>query len=102
MPVDNLAMLSALRSAVEPADLRPARPPAAGGTDFAGALKSALQGVDNLQLDADAEARKQATGAGNLHETALAMEKADVALRLAVKARNKAVDAYQEVMRMSI
>jgi hypothetical protein len=60
------------------------------GVEIAGALKNALQSVDNLQLDADSEARKQASGAGNLHETALAMEKADVALRLAVKARNKA------------
>ena len=36
------------------------------------------------------------------HRPVVAMEKADVAMRLAMKVRNKAVDAYQEIMRMSI
>ena len=30
------------------------------------------------------------------------MEKADIALKLAFKVRNKMVEAYQEVMRMSV
>jgi flagellar hook-basal body complex protein FliE len=43
-----------------------------------------------------------AKGAGNLHEMALALEKADVAMRLAVRVRNKVVDAYNEIMRMGV
>ena len=43
-----------------------------------------------------------ALGGGNLHETALALEKADVALRVLSKVRNKVVEAYQEVMRMGV
>jgi flagellar hook-basal body complex protein FliE len=75
--------------------------PAAGGS-FASTLQDALQSVDRLQVEADREATKSALGAGNLHETALALEKADVAMRAAMKIRNKLVEAYQEVMRMPV
>jgi|SRR6266536_3462741 len=75
--------------------------PAQGGS-FADALGQALQSVDKLQLDADKSAEAVAMGGGNLHETALALEKADVAMRVATKVRNKLVDAYQEIMRMNV
>ena len=75
--------------------------PAAGG-GFADALGDALRSVEKLQLDADRSAEAVALGGGNLHETALALEKADVAMRVATKVRNKLVDAYQEIMRMSV
>ena len=85
--------------------LRPAAPGAAapaGGGSFADALGDALQSVEKLQLEGDRNAEAVALGGGNLHETALALEKADVALRVATKVRNKVVDAYQEIMRMSV
>ena len=70
--------------------------------DFANDLTDYIDRIDQLQIEADIEASKLAHGDGNLHETAIAFEKADVALRLAMKIRNKAVDAYQEVMRMPV
>jgi flagellar hook-basal body complex protein FliE len=75
---------------------------AAGGASFAEALGQALSSTEALQQGADAEVSKLAQGAGNLHETALALEKADVAMRVLTKVRNKVVDAYQEIMRMSV
>jgi flagellar hook-basal body complex protein FliE len=33
---------------------------------------------------------------------ALALEKADVAMRLAVRVRNKVVETYNEIMRMGV
>ncbi len=84
--------------------LRPsgAERPGAAGESFGDVLGKALAGVDSLQRDADRSAEQVALGGGNLHETALALEKADTAMRLAVKVRNKIVDAYQEIMRMSV
>ena len=38
----------------------------------------------------------------NLHEVMIAMEKADVAMQLTLAVRNKVIDAYTEIMRMSI
>jgi flagellar hook-basal body complex protein FliE len=72
------------------------------GGSFADALGKALATTDRLQLDADGQAAEIARGGGNLHETAIALEKADVALRVATKVRNKVVEAYQEIMRMTV
>jgi len=69
---------------------------------FAETLGNALQKVDDVQVSADVQAERVAMGGGNLHEMSLALEKADVAMRLAMKVRNKIVDAYQEIMRMSV
>ena len=74
----------------------------AGGAGFSKQLGSAIQQLDQLHVDADEQANAIANGGGNLHEVALAFEKADVAMRLATKVRNKLVEAYNEVMRMSI
>jgi flagellar hook-basal body complex protein FliE len=73
-----------------------------GPGSFVETLGNALQKVDNMQMDADAQAEKVALGGGNLHEMSLALEKADVSMRLAMKVRNKLIDAYQEIMRMNV
>ena len=80
-----------------PGATRPAQ-----GASFSEVLGGAIGKVDALQGQADAESGKLALGGGNLHETALALEKADVAMRVMTKVRNKVVEAYQEVMRMSV
>ena len=72
------------------------------GTSFADELGKAIGGVESLQLDADKKSAEVALGSGNLHEMALALEKADVSLRVLTKVRNKLVDAYAEIMRMSV
>lgn len=69
---------------------------------FSQALEAAVQKVDALQVAADGEAQKLASGDGNLHETMLALEKADVAMRVAMKVRAKLVEAYNDVMRMTV
>ncbi len=100
-PITLPAVLADLR----PLDgARPLAPEGAGGPggSFADALGSAIGKVDKLQTDADQESEKLALGGGNLHETALALEKADVALKVATKVRNKIVEAYQEIMRMGV
>jgi flagellar hook-basal body complex protein FliE len=91
--------------ALDPGQLRrPTGPEGASGPgeSFGDALGKALASVDGLQQSADRSAEQVALGGGNLHETALALEKADTAMRVAMKVRNKLVDAYQEIMRMSV
>jgi len=73
-----------------------------GEANFAEELGKAIGSIEETQAEADREASKVALGGGNLHETAIALQKADIALRLATKVRNKLIDAYQEVMRMSV
>ena len=40
--------------------------------------------------------------ADNTHDTVIASEKADIALKLTVQIRNKVIDAYNEVMHMQV
>lgn len=72
------------------------------GDGFGATLKEAVHQLEAIQGEADGETRKLAQGEGNLHETMLALEKADVAMRVAMKVRNKVLDAYNEVMRMPV
>src|ERR1043165_6222972 len=69
---------------------------AAGG--FGDVISDAVAKVEQVQTKADVESNKLAAGDGNLHEAALSLEKADISMRLMVKARNKIVEAYQEIM----
>ncbi|MEW5849335.1 MAG: flagellar hook-basal body complex protein FliE [Myxococcota bacterium] len=82
--------------------VEPARKPLVNGPEFTSALEKAVDNVERAQQSADAQATKLATGGGNLHEVALALEKADITMRVAVKVRNKVVEAYQDVMRMNV
>jgi flagellar hook-basal body complex protein FliE len=69
---------------------------------FNGELGRAVQALDKVQVAADEQASAVARGAGNLHEMSLALEKADVAMRLAMRVRNKVVETYNEIMRMGV
>ena len=47
--------------------------------------------------------QRLATGeSDSVHETMLALAKADLSLRVFMEVRNKVIDAYQEVMRMQM
>lgn len=73
------------------------------GESFADSLKKAVNTVDTLQKDADVKMQELATGKSqNIHETMIAAEKADIALKLMVQVRNKIIDAYQEIMKMQV
>ena len=80
--------------------------PQAGSAEksgFAATLKDAINSVDKLQKTADVEMQNLATGKSqNLHETMIAAEKAEIALRLMVQVRNKMIEAYQDIMRMQV
>ena len=74
-----------------------------GNTGFSDMLADAVSQTNEAQLDADKAAVALQTGkAENLHEVMLGMEEADISMRLLVQMRNKALDAYQEIMRMQV
>lgn len=66
-------------------------------------LGAFLDSVNSLQLQAEALKQELATGGDvELHEVMVATEKASLGVELTMQIRNKLVDAYQEVMRMSV
>jgi flagellar hook-basal body complex protein FliE len=61
------------------------------------------QEVDALQKEAEQKSLEAAMGkAENIHEVVIAFEKATLALQLLTQFQNKLVDAYHEIMRMTI
>jgi flagellar hook-basal body complex protein FliE len=81
----------------------PALPAGDGGgdVDFAGKLDSALADLEPSAAGADKTSEGLVTGEVDIHEAMVAMEKADLVLRVAVTARNKVIDAYQQLMQSS-
>jgi flagellar hook-basal body complex protein FliE len=72
-------------------------------TSFGDILKTMVGETNQQQQAADQAIQQIHTGdEKNLHGAMLAMEKADISLRYMIQARNKAIDAYQEIMRMQV
>jgi flagellar hook-basal body complex protein FliE len=77
--------------------------PSGGGAGFGNLLAGELGKLDNLQQQASTAAEQLATGkATDVSSVAMEVERASLALQLAVQVRNKAVDAYQELFRMQV
>ncbi len=73
------------------------------GTTFAEVLQKSFDQVNQHQLQADQAIKELAAGRSkNLHETMLAVERADSSLKLMMQVRNKVLDAYREIMRMQV
>jgi flagellar hook-basal body complex protein FliE len=78
-------------------------PSEAESGSFADALREALERVNETQHQADLAVRRVATGeADELHEAIIALEKADLTLRLTAQVTQRAVEAYREISRMQI
>jgi flagellar hook-basal body complex protein FliE len=74
-----------------------------GSMDFTSFLKDALGKLDSTQAQAEQATLDMITGqTDDFHTPVIAMEKASLALGLAVNVRNKVLDAYHEIMRMQI
>jgi flagellar hook-basal body complex protein FliE len=73
------------------------------GVDFAAAMAQGLQNVQALQHNADSLSVAAATGElTDVHDYMIAATQAQVATELTVAVRNKAVEAFQEIMRMQL
>jgi flagellar hook-basal body complex protein FliE len=74
-----------------------------GGISFADTLAESLNRVNKIQQEADQAIEKLVAGkTQNIHETMLAVGKADTAFRMTMQVRNKIIEAYQEVLRMQV
>ena len=99
-----------IRSSIDPlkplAGIEPKKAEGDGttqGASFGSVLKDAITDINKLQMDADkAIASVQLEDAGSIHDAMIALEKAGISFQVMMQVRNKILDAYQEVMRMSI
>ena len=74
-----------------------------GGSQFLDSLKSAISQVNDVQLEAGRAVDALMTGqTENVHQTMVALQKADASFQLMMQVRNKLVAAYEEMNRMQI
>ncbi len=66
-------------------------------------LKSSIDEVNNLQKNAEKAMADIATGeVKDLHQAAIAIDKAEISMKMMLEIRNKALNAYKEILRTQI
>lgn len=77
--------------------------PAPGGAAFQSVFADAVNKVQTFQDNANASIDRFLSGEGEeIHQVALATQKAELSFDLFLQVRNKVVSAYEEVMRMQV
>ncbi|MDR1021363.1 MAG: flagellar hook-basal body complex protein FliE [Synergistaceae bacterium] len=70
---------------------------------FSEVLKASIANVNDLQGASDRMIEKMSLGeVEDVSEVSIAVEKAELALRLMIQIRDKLLDAYQQIGRMSV
>jgi flagellar hook-basal body complex protein FliE len=94
-PISLISSVPVIQPAAGPASTRP------GG--FGAVFESAINSVENVRQQSTEAVEKFLKGeGGELHTTVLATQKAELTFQLFLQARNKVVEAYQEIMRMQL
>ncbi|HET6466274.1 MAG TPA: flagellar hook-basal body complex protein FliE [Nitrospiria bacterium] len=85
----------------KPADLTEDSSKADGS--FVDTLKDSIRDINQIQIQAE-QAIADVVGGNkqDLHQTMVAIEKADVSFQLMMQVRNKIISAYEEILRMQI
>ena len=81
----------------------PSAPPATSGQEFGNLVLDGIDRLEQVQDKSDQLAVKAATGDLNaIHDYTIAATEANVTTQLTVAVRNKAVEAFNEIMRMQV
>lgn len=71
-----------------------------GGEQFADVLKKSISETNSIQVDSEKAMADIATGqVKDLHQAAIAIDKAENSMKLMLEVRNKALTAYKEILR---
>jgi flagellar hook-basal body complex protein FliE len=97
LPISPIHGVSPIQVAAAPVTA-PSQPGA-----FAAVLKDSIGAVHQAQSAAHVSVERFLSGeAEELHQVALATQKAELSFELFVQVRNKVVQAYQDIMRMPV
>jgi flagellar hook-basal body complex protein FliE len=101
MAVEGISGLSGLNGLSSVKQATPAQ--AQAQSSFTESLKTAIDSLNETQQASDKMTEALAAGeVNNLHDVMIASQKASVAMDAAVQVQRKAIDAYTEMMRMSM
>jgi flagellar hook-basal body complex protein FliE len=81
----------------------PAKTAGKSSTSFSDILKESINKAGELEKEADKEVEKLAKmETMDVHNTMIALEKADMTFQMMMQIRNKIINAYEEIMRIQV
>lgn len=101
MGIEAIQGVQSLLQGVDPASTAAGAAPT--GRSFKDVLADAIHDVDQAQHVADDKLARMASGEEiNIHGTMIALQEADISVRLLMSVRSKVLDAYQQIMNMNL
>ncbi len=95
--------ISDLQRILPPMDAPKKETGEASQVPFGDYIKGSLADVNRQMIDADQAIEDLSTGKNqDIHNTMIAMQKAEISFELVMQIRNKLISAYDEIRRMSI
>jgi flagellar hook-basal body complex protein FliE len=99
----NISSISSVGPLALPPLAGPAATTVAAKPDFSSMVAEGLEKLQATQANSDSLSVKATTGdLSDIHEYMIASNEATIATQLTVAVRNKAVEAFTEIMRMQI
>ena len=77
-------------------------PQAGSGSDFAAMLRDAAESAQSSLQQGEVASLKAAAGQADINDVVVAVSKAEMTLQTVVTLRDRAVQAYQDILRMPI
>ena len=68
---------------------------------FGKVIKGAIDKVNGMEKDSNRSIMELLNGKKDIHETMINLQKTDISMRLLLAIRNKAVEAYREIIHMN-
>ncbi len=103
MPIDAMAGALQSLSGVSSASGLGAAKKSAESSGFSELVHDALKTTNDEMVRATTVSNEHlSTGKHDLHEVIIALDRADLSFRMLSQMRNKVLDAYNDVMRMSV
>lgn len=103
MAINAATFSTAVQSLNSGKDISNKQTPIEAQKSFANTLKDAINKVNDYQVQSDELTNKLIKGDNvELHDVMIAAQKANITLNATVEIRNKVIEAYQEIMRMTV
>jgi flagellar hook-basal body complex protein FliE len=96
--MNDISIINSLQPAVQKTNNINKTPPSEG---FGKVIKGAIDRVNELEKNSNRSIMELLNGKKDIHETMINLQKTDISMRMLLTIRNKAVDAYREIMHMN-
>lgn len=103
MLINSIGNIKQINQIKSPLEVKNIGTPASEKNDFLDSIKNGLDSVQKLQDEANNEIKQCVSSSSkDPSEAVISMLKAEISMQLTLQVRNKLIDAYQEITKMSI